>query len=474
MARRITESPWLFFALAGLLLALAISTQIEIRPPARPEGSASDLLSLRDRKNLNLIFVLVDTLRADHLGAYGYARDTSPNFDLLAEQGVLFERVVSSSSWTKTSMASLWTATHPINHGILQYDQVMPDEALLPAEILKGAGVRTAGIWRNGWIAPNFGFGQGFDSYVNPKPGLERVELQRGNPSTRVLLGTDEDLVTAAREFFDAYGHERFFLYLHLMDVHQYVYDSQSTKFGTSYMDAYDQSILWTDKLLAVLFGALVDRALLDRTLVVITADHGEAFLEHGKEGHARNLYAEVAQVPLLLVPPFGISGGLRIREEVSNVDLWPTLLDLLGMPGLPNADGRSLVPLIARAAGVPAADPAAADALAARPIFSQLDRGWGQVGEKTRPLIAVQRGSRKLIHHADNPARSELYDRASDPGEKQNLFAAASPERDALVALVDQHLRESKRPFGVEPPKRELSELQRNQLKALGYLGDE
>jgi arylsulfatase A-like enzyme len=474
MARRITESPWLFFALAGLLLALAISTQIEVRPPARPEGSAKQLLSLRDRRDLNLIFVLVDTLRADHLGAYGYARDTSPNFDTLAEQGVLFERVVSSSSWTKTSMASLWTATHPINHGILQYDQVMPAEALLPAEILKSAGFRTAGIWRNGWIAPNFGFAQGFDSYVNPKPGLERAELQRGNPSTRVLLGTDEDLVTAAREFLEAYGHERFLLYLHLMDVHQYVYDSQSTKFGTSYMDAYDQSILWTDKLLAVLFGALVDRALLDRTLVVITADHGEAFLEHGKEGHARNLYAEVSQVPLLLVPPFGISGGLRIREEVSNVDLWPTLLDLLGMPGLPNADGRSLVPLIARAAGVPAADPAAADALAARPIFSQLDRGWGQVGEKTRPLIAVQQGSRKLIHHADNPARSELYDRASDPGEKQNLFAAASPERDALVALVEQHLRESKRPFGVEPPKREISELQRNQLKALGYLGDE
>jgi arylsulfatase A-like enzyme len=474
MARRITESPWLFFALAGLLLAIAVATQIEIRPPARPEGAASDLFSLRGRKDLNLVFVLIDTLRADHLGAYGYARDTSPNFDLLAKEGVLFERAFSSSSWTKTSMASLWTASHPVNHGILHYDHVMPEDAVLPAEILKQAGFRTAGVWRNGWIAPNFGFAQGFDSYVNPKPGMERVELQRGNPSTRALLGTDEDLITAAREFLDAYGQQRFFLYLHLMDVHQYVYDSQSTKFGTAYMDAYDQSILWTDKLLAVLFGDLVLRGLLDRTLVVITADHGEAFLEHGKEGHARNLYREVSQVPLLLVPPFGIPGGLRISEPVSNVDLWPTLLDLIGAPALPNADGRSLAPLLARAAGLPTADAAAAEALAARPIFSQLDRGWGQVGKEKRPLIAVQQGSHKLIHHADAPERSELYDLAADPGEKQNRYEAAPPERAELAALVDTHVRNRKSPYGVEPPKKELSELQRNQLKALGYLGDE
>ncbi len=474
MLRRLLDSPWLFFALAGLLLAVALATQIEIEPPARPQGSAAELLKLRDRRDLNLVFVLVDTLRADHVGSYGYARATSPTFDSLAREGILFENAQSQSSWTKTSMASIWTATRPINHGILHYDHVVPEEAVMPAEILRDAGFKTAGLWRNGWVAPNFGFAQGFDSYVNPKAGAERAQVQRSNPSTRPLQGTDEDIIDSAREFLDAYAGQRFFLYLHLMDVHQYVYDSESTRFGTAYSDLYDQSILWTDKLLAVFFEALVERGLLDDTLVVIAADHGEAFLEHGKEGHARNLYREVSQVPLLLVPPFSIAGGVRVSEPVSNFDLWPTLLDLLGMPPLPNADGRSLLPLIARAAGFAAGAPGAAEALAERPIYSQLDRGWGQVGKPKRPLIGVQRGRFKLIRHSDSPERSELFDLAADPGEKQNLYREAPQELAALEALADAYASGRKSPFGVEPPKRELSELQRNQLKALGYLGDE
>ncbi len=472
MPRRLAESPWLFFSLAGLLLAVAVATQIEVRPPARPVGGASDLLGLRDRRDLNLVFVLVDTLRADRLGSYGYARETSPNFDALAREGVLFENVLTQSSWTKTSMASLWTATNPINHGLLHYDHVMPAEALLPAEILRDAGFRTAGLWRNGWVAPNFGFDQGFDSYVNPKAGAERARIQRANPSTRPLQGTDEDLVDSAREFLDAWGHRRFFLYLHFMDVHQYVYDAESTRFGTSYSDVYDQSILWTDKLLAVLFEALIDRELLDETLVVIAADHGEAFLEHGREGHARNLYQEVARVPFLIVPPFSIEGGVRVPELVSNIDIWPTLLDLLGLPALPNADGRSLVPLIAKAGGFEAGGPGEAEGLARRPVFSQLDRGWGQVEEAKRPLVAVQQGESKLIRHVDRPPRSEFFDLASDPGEQKNLYAARPPALEPLEALADRYARERKSPFGVEPPQRELSELQRNQLKALGYLG--
>jgi arylsulfatase A-like enzyme len=435
---------------------------------------AADLLALRDRRDLNLVFVLIDTLRADRLGSYGYARDTSPTFDALAREGVLFERVVTQSSWTKTSMASLWTATQPINHGILHYDHVLPAEAVLPAEILRDAGFHTAGLWRNGWVSPTFGFDQGFASYVNPKAGAERARIQRANPSTKPLQGTDEDIVDSAREFFDAYRSERFFLYLHFMDVHQYVYDAESTRFGTAYSDLYDQSILWTDKLLAALFEALLDRKLLDRTLVVIAADHGEGFLEHGQEGHARSLYEEVTRVPLLIVPPFTIEGGLRVPERVSNIDIWPTILDLLGLPALPNADGRSLVPLIARAGGFEAGAPGAADELAARPIFSQLNRGWGKVDKEPRPLVAVKSGSFKLIRHLDRPERSELFDESADPGEKKNLYREAPPELPALEGMADAYLRERSSPWGVEPGRKELSELQRNQLKALGYLHDE
>jgi hypothetical protein len=185
------------------------------RGPSRPKAGAEEISTLRERKDLNLIFLVVDTLRADRLGAYGYARPTSPEIDALASTGILFRHVYAQSSWTKTSMASLWTGTYPARNGVLRYDHAIPDEALLPAEILRNAGFRTAGIWRNGWVAPNFGFYQGFDFYLNPKPGRTRAQLQRSHPAPESLSGTDEDVADSAVAFLDSYGRERFFLYLH-------------------------------------------------------------------------------------------------------------------------------------------------------------------------------------------------------------------------------------------------------------------
>ena len=138
---------------------------------------------------------------------------------------------------------------------MLRYDQVLPEEAVLPAEIFQSAGFRTAGLWRNGWVAPNFGFQQGFEFYLNPKPGRERAQMQRSHPSPESLSGTDEDLAESATAFLDSYGRERFFLYLHYMDLHQYVFDDHAPDLGNAYSDAYDKSISWIDRLI----GSLVD-----------------------------------------------------------------------------------------------------------------------------------------------------------------------------------------------------------------------
>jgi arylsulfatase A-like enzyme len=465
MPRRLLDSPWPYFTAAGLLLLVAIATQFEIRVPSRPEGGVEEIEALRARDDLSVVFVLVDTLRADRLGTYGYRRPTTPNIDALAARGAVFTRVLSQSSWTKTSMASIWTGTYPMNNGIVRYSDVIPAEAVLPAERFREAGYRTAGIWRNGWVAPNFGFDQGFEFYVNPRPGRERARLQRGNPSAAVVQGNDEDSTTSAFEFLDTYGRERFLLYLHFMDLHQYVYDDKAERFGTSYSDVYDQSLNWSDRLIGAILDKLDEVGAFGRTLVVVASDHGEAFLEHGFEGHARNLYGEVTHVPLVIGFPFRLPQGIRVDAPASNVDIWPTILDLVGVPALPGADGESLVPaMLAAARGE-------SDGSGARPIFAHLDRRWGKSREESDPLVSVTEGPLRLFLPLNQPQRAELYDLAADPREQKNLADERAADRDRLARLVQGHFEGAVIPWGKSPDQVELDELRLNQLRALGYV---
>ena len=465
MLRRLFESPWPYFIGAGLLLIVAIASQFEIRVPSRPKGQPANITALRERDDLNVVFIMIDTLRADRLGAYGYERPTSQAMDTLASRGVLFKNALTQSSWTKSSMASLWTGTHPANNGILRYDHVVPDEAVLPAELFEQAGYRTAGIWRNGWVAPNFGFGQGFRFYLNPKPGSERQRLQSRKPGGRALKGTDEDLVVSAVEFLDNFGREKFFLYLHFMDLHQYVYDEAAARFGTSYSDVYDQAIHWTDRLIGHILSRIDEIGELANTVVLIASDHGEAFLEHGFEGHARDLHSEVVNVPMIIALPFLLDPGIVVEERVSNIDIWPTLLDLVGLPPLVNADGRSLVPLILSAAGVGPAD----DSFR-RPVIAHLDRRWGSPKE-SQPLVSVTDGDLRLMWWVKGPRRTQLFNLAEDPAELKNLFREDDPTSQRLLQMAQQYYESGRSPWGVEPKQIELDELRLNQLRALGYV---
>jgi len=169
------------------LLLILVALQFQLRIPSRPSGTVQDLARLSQRGDLNVVFILVDTLRADRMSLYGYERPTTPVIDELGKHGIVFEHVISQSSWTKTSMASLWTGTYPAAHGVLRFDNVIPQQAVMPAEIFAAAGYRTVGIWRNGWVAPNFGFDQGFDVYYTPKAGAE-ARLRRHSPGTSSWL----------------------------------------------------------------------------------------------------------------------------------------------------------------------------------------------------------------------------------------------------------------------------------------------
>jgi arylsulfatase A-like enzyme len=468
MLRRLLDSPWLYFGTAAVLLIAAVLTQFEVHVPSREKQPLTELASLRERKDLNLVFLLVDTLRADRLSSYGYARPTTPIIDELAAHGILFENVVSQSSWTKTSMASMWTATHPIRNGILRYNHVLPEEARLPAEVLHEAGYRTVGLWRNGWVEPNFGFDQGFEIYVRPTPGNNR-QIHRQSPGGEPLGGTDEDLVISATDFLDRFGHDKFFLYMHFMDLHQYVYDDRSAVFGTSYSDVYDQSINWTDRLIGLFLKRLDERGLLARTVVVLASDHGEAFREHGFEGHARNLYGEVTHVPFVIVPPFLLEPGVRVPEMVSNADIWPTLLDLLGLPPLEGVDGVSLLPLVRKAGGLEPGGPTEE-----RPVFAQIARGWGNPKAAAESIVSVTDKGHRLIVNLDKPEERELFDRAADPGEKNNLFSEDGADAKSLIALLEGYEQHAEAPWRTAPGEAELDEMRLNQLKALGYvIGD-
>jgi arylsulfatase A-like enzyme len=463
--RKILDSPWLYFGLAGLLLVGGVLSQVRRVDVDAPPGTVEEALSLHERDRYNVVFILIDTLRADRLSAYGYQRPTSPNLDALAGRGIRFAHVESQSSWTKASMASLWTGLYPQRNGVTRFAHAIPEDAVLPAEIFQEAGYRTAGIWRNGWVANNFGFGQGFDLYYKPGKNRPVDNVRRHNPSAHALLGTDRDATESAAEFIVGAGDDPFLLYVHYMDVHQYLYADTSPDFGSAISDIYDSAIHWTDRNIGQLIDVLRKTGKLDRTWIVVAVDHGEAFFEHGGEGHARNLYGEVQEVPLIIAPPVALDPPVVVEERVANVDIWPTILELVGLPPLPEPDGRSLVPLIAAAAGLGEAP----EALRDRPLFAQLDRTWGRNDREPDPMVSVVREDFRLIELPQKPDRRELYDKSTDPKEQTNVVF----DREDVATELGQQLEAflAQPVVWGEAPEIEIDEMKQAQLRALGYV---
>ena len=448
----------------GLVLVVAFFlTQFEWRAPTRPKGDVVDLRALRERDDLNVVFLLIDTLRADRLSAYGYERPTSPTLAEVAGSGVRFARVEAQSSWTKASMASMWTGLFPHRTGVVRFQHGLPDAARLPAELFQEAGYVTAGIYRNGWVDPNFGFSQGFDLYVNPTPRKDPRGFRRPAPGARQLPGTDQDVTLAAIEFVKRNQSQKFLLYAHYMDVHQYAYDDAAAAlgFGSSISDSYDAAIHWVDSNIYALLAELDDLDLLKKTVVVVSSDHGEAFREHGGEGHARDLYLENTTVPLIFMLPFRLADGLVIEPVVRNVDVWPTVLDLAGLPPLPQSDGVSLVPLIEAAARN--------ETLETPKSLAYLDQTWGLIEREPAPLFALRGDGKRLLFRPRNPDALEVYDLASDPGEKRNLRGTppewVEPFKSEIQGQIEQPI-----PWG-EATTVELDDMQANHLRALGYV---
>jgi arylsulfatase A-like enzyme len=462
--RRLLGWPALLVTVTVGLILAGVSQLIEIRTPDRPRGSWEEIRKLATREDLNVVFVLIDTLRADRLSAYGYERATSPIIEALASSGVRFADTLAQSTWTKSSMASLWSSTYPATNRITGWSHGMPEALATPAETLRDAGYRTVGLFRNGWVAPTFKFNQGFDLYFLPLPRKRPAGLNQKSPSAVKLPGTDRDLTDAAVEFLRNVGDDRFLLYLHYMDVHQYVYDG-SLEVGSGFSDIYDSSIRWVDGNVGALVAALQELELMQRTLLVIGSDHGEAFYEHGLEGHGRDVYLETTRVPLVIALPFRLRQGIVVETPVENVDIWPTILDLLGLNVPAHADGRSLVPLIEAAARGAHPDEAPDEK---RPRFAYLDQSWGIRNAKPRALASVSEDGYRLIRHAGG--RVELYDLEADPGESRNVAKAHRDVATRLGAVLQHHLNAPEPEWG-PPESVALTDMELIHLRALGYV---
>jgi len=421
----------------------------------------------------SVLLLVVDTLRADRLGCYGAAPSPSPTLDALAARGLVFEHAIAQASWTMPSVASLLTGLHPRSHGVVGASEgAAPEDAdpgyladTLPtfAECAAEAGITTFAVSGNPLISHATNFARGFEDFT---------ELG-WDAKARNWLPAREVNAPFLR-WLDRNAGLRFLAYLHYMDPHDPYMppaalrppaplgvrdvvaagDADRLARSGATLDAaevahlrrlYDAEIRGWDDELARVLAALAAHGLADSTIVVVTADHGEEFLEHGRLKHRVHLYDELLHVPLVIAGP-GIRPD-RVAMQAQGIDVFPTLAALVGASAPPGLPGQNL--------------------LAARgetPAFSETLYGIEADGT-TSPIVSLRTAAWKLIH-APARKRWELYDLARDPGERENRFDAAPEAAELARRLVDW---ETTAPA---PPAREGHDpALQEKLRALGYV---
>ncbi len=404
-------------ALVALLsLGLAAGLGHAHRPAAAQAGTRP-----------NVIFIVVDALRADHVSAYGYERPTSPHLDAFMAGGARFDEATSPSSWTFPSNVSMLTARMPqrvrMNDWGSYASTVHPEELLL-SEAMKNGGYHTAGFVTNYLLDRIFGLARGYDHY-------QRLDDPRRATDLNQVIFTWLDT-------YDATADSRpLFLFAYYYDPHSWydppppydtLYDPDYTGPLTAdvyqhgqrvvsgeivptardvqhLLALYDGEITFWDYHFNQLMNRLAAEGLLDNALVVMTSDHGQMFGEHGKWIHRNSLYEEVLRVPLFIRYPGTIPAGMVVDTPVFTADLMPTILDLVGLPVPGNLDGRSLRPFFQGQPG----------ALLNRPIFAEMEseNNPSSPGHWIAPLYdlrSIKKDGWKYIKEVGNPAGDSLY----------------------------------------------------------------
>jgi arylsulfatase A-like enzyme len=394
----------------------------------------------------NLLLLTVDTLRADHLGTYGAARPT-PSIDALASQGVVFEQAWSASSWTLPSLSTLMTGRHARTHGAVDDTHGIAADLPTLAERARAAGMQTHGIGSHIFLSRRYGLQRGFESYDDELVlGYGKRRESHSQISSELL--TDKAIAwLAARD-----GEQRWFLWVHYFDPHHVYQPHGELTNDATPQDLYAGEVQFTDRHIGRLLEHLDRSGLGADSLVVLVADHGEEFGEHGGVMHRRTLYEEVLRVPLIVRAPGNTPG--RVSTPVSMIDLAPTCYELLDLglgPGLGLA-GRDL-------AGRSLARALRGQELTALPLVAEL--------EGREPLDAVRAGRWKLIVDPVDFSH-ELFDLEADPSELHDL----APDQPKRCAALLRTLRETLAGAAGAGSNVPVSEADQANLEALGYGG--
>jgi len=440
----VTHRPPVSFVVAALVLVCACKKAEQVPvPPAQP----------------NVVVITVDTLRADHLGCYGFEPARTPHIDALAAQGVRADRAMAAVPITLPSHATLFTGLYPPAHGVRDNGMYkLPDEAQTLAERLKAEGYRTQ-AFVSAWVLHHrFNLNQGFDGYDDVladdgDPGMFRVPERSGKDTMdRVLRWLD----AAA----DPSNESPFFLWVHLFDPHQpYAPPEEDAKASPT---LYDGEIASVDRQIGRFIDKLNEKRVLDDTIVVFTSDHGESLGEHGEATHALFIYESTIRVPLIVRYPHKLPAGKVYAGAVGGVDVMPTILGLANLKPS-DTQGMDLSQAMAGTVEAPLRLPYSES------VHPELEFGMA-------PLHGIRSNQWTYIR----APRAELYDRSTDPSETRNLLedddaaGSASARAQALAlekALVDV-FEDSKR-FGMTSEVRPIDDETVQMLQALGYMDE-
>jgi arylsulfatase A-like enzyme len=440
----------------------------------------------------NVLLISIDTLRPDHLTCYGYRRSTSPVIDELASAGVLFENHISSTSWTLPAHAALFTSLPDSVHGCTDTDRKLHKSFKTAAEVFADAGYETAGFFSGPYLHPAFGLGQGFDHYENCTSyakSIDSTPAKKWAMDTRVMRQSHRDVTNpivyaAFKQWLAKKKKSPFFMFVHLWDAHfdfippppydkKFDADYNGTVNGENFfldprinaqmperdlrhiIALYDGEIAWTDYHVGKMVTDLKKAGLLEKTIIVITSDHGTEFFEHGDKAHRKTLFDEVIRIPLIIRYPAGLPAGVRVQSQTRLIDVAPTLFELAGLPAADQAMGSSLVRLAAgKKPGF--------DNTAISELFS--------VG---RSMRTIRTAAWKFTDHI-NLNRRYFFDLTHDPGEKRlRINLAKDPGLRLLTQyraiskeLIIRRSRSSKYTDRSTIPEDVLK-----QLKSLGYI---
>jgi len=400
----------------------------------------------------NIIFITVDTTRADRMGFLGNKLGLTPNLDAVARQGVVFEKAFSQAPLTPVSHATIFTGTYPQFHTVTDFGHPLP--SLLPSvpEILQKSGYRTAAFIGSLILDPKAqmapGFDRGFDFFdagFHPKQGPNESRYETVERRGR-------DVIAHTIAWLNKKTQAPFFIWVHLYDPHA-PYDPPPP-YDKRFQDPYDGEVAYSDACLGKLFQYLRQRGLYDRSLIVMMSDHGESLGAHGESMHGIFLYDETIHVPLLFKLPGSLLAGKRVTTRVRLLDVAPTLLSMLSLPLPPTFQGESLVPEMKSSPKAPGDLPAYAET-------EYPHRAFGWAG------IRAMRTGKYLYIRA--PKR-ELYDQTVDKKAEKNLAASSPAVTDTLGAQLDKFYDQTTSYHG-KPQQAATTAEQSENLAALGYV---